>query len=152
MIIPDVNLLLYSYDSRSPFHAKAASWLEACFSGKETLAFPHVVIFGFVRLATSRRVFQNPMSVSEAGGVVRTWLKQRMARVVLPGPAHADSVLSLLESVGTAANLATDAQIAAIAMENRAVLHTADTDFLRFAGLRWFNPITGTRSGSLRTE
>lgn len=26
MIVPDINLLLYAYDSESPFHAKAAGW------------------------------------------------------------------------------------------------------------------------------
>ena len=35
-----------------------------------------------------------------------------------------------------------DTQIAAMALEHDAVVHTADADFLRFIGLRWFNPIT----------
>ncbi len=43
-----------------------------------------------------------------------------------------------------------DAQMAALAMNHDGVLHTADTDFVRFQGLRWFNPITGTGSASLR--
>ena len=30
------------------------------------------------------------------------------------------------------------------------LLHTAATDFVRFSGLRWFNPITATGSASLR--
>ena len=29
-------------------------------------------------------------------------------------------------------------------MDYDAVLPTADTDFIRFQGLRWFNPLTGT--------
>ncbi len=56
----------------------------------------------------------------------------------------------MLERLGTAGNLVTDAQIAMLAIENEAVLHTADTDFLRFPGLRWLNPITGVASRSLR--
>jgi hypothetical protein len=36
------------------------------------------------------------------------------------------------------------------AMDHDAVLHTADTDFVRFQGLRWFNPITGRGTASLR--
>ena len=40
--------------------------------------------------------------------------------------------------------------MAALAMDHDAVLHTADTDFVRFQGLRWFNPITATGSANLR--
>ena len=46
-----------------------------------------------------------------------------------------------LDSLGTAGNLVTDAQIAAIAIEHDAVVHTSDADFTRFPGLRWLNPV-----------
>ena len=47
----------------------------------------------------------------------------------------------------TAGNLTTDAQIAALTMQDKAVVHSNDTDFLRFPGIRWHNPRTGkTRS------
>jgi len=39
----------------------------------------------------------------------------------------------------------TDVQIAALAIEYGAVVHTADADFLRIPGVRWFNPLTGKR-------
>lgn len=57
--------------------------------------------------------------------------------------------LKLLETFGRAGNLVTDAQLAALAIEHGAVLHTADSDFLRFRGLRWFNPVTGVASRGL---
>lgn len=37
--------------------------------------------------------------------------------------------------------LATDAQIAAHAIEHAGVVHSDDRDFGRFAGLRWRNPL-----------
>ena len=37
----------------------------------------------------------------------------------------------------------TDAQIAALVLQEKAVLHSSGTDFLRFPGLRWHNPLTG---------
>jgi len=37
----------------------------------------------------------------------------------------------LLETLGTAGNLVTAAQIASLAVEHNAILHTADADFLR---------------------
>ena len=58
-------------------------------------------------------------------------------------PDHIERVLGLLMDLGTAGNLVTDAQIAAVAFEHDAVVHTADADFIRFAGLRWLNPLTG---------
>lgn len=150
MIIPDINLLLYAYDSSSPFHARAAGWWQSCLSGTEPVGLPHVVVFGFVRIATSVRAFQNPMTPAEAAGHVRSWLEQPPVQVLDPGPDHIRCTLELLENLGTAGNLVSDAQMAALALDQDAELHTADTDFVRFQGLRWFNPLTETGSTSLR--
>jgi toxin-antitoxin system PIN domain toxin len=114
--------------------------------GDELVGLPQVVVFGFVRLVTSRRVFEHPMTPAEAAGHVRSWLGQPVVQVLEGGPGHIERVLGLLESVGAAGNLVTDAQIAALAFDSDAVLHTGDADFLRFDGVRWINPLTG-RSG-----
>ena len=150
MIIPDINLLLYAHDSGSPFHAKAAGWWQSCLSGTEPVGLLHVVAFGFVRIATNARAFLNPLTPAEAAGHVRSWLEQPQVQVLDPGPNHIRQVLKLLEGLGTAANLVSDAQMAALAMDHDAVLHTADMDLARFQGLRWFNPITATGSANLR--
>ena len=146
MIVPDVNLLLYAYDAQSRFHAAAAAWWQACLSGSEPVGLAPVVVFGFVRISTSARVFEHPMTPSEAANHVRGWLAQPVVQLLEPHADHIERVLALLESLGTAANLVTDAQIAALVLESDAVLHTTDTDFLRFAALRWTNPLTGIRS------
>jgi predicted nucleic acid-binding protein len=52
-------------------------------------------------------------------------------------------VLTLLKKSGSAGNLTTDAQIAALALQETAILHSNDTDFLRFPGIRLHNPLTG---------
>jgi len=150
VIIPDINLLLYAYDSNSPFHAHAAGWWQGCLSATEPVGLLHVVVFGFVRITTNARAFQHPMTPSEAAGHVRSWLEQPPVQVLDPGPDHLRHTLKLLETLGTAGNLVSDAQMAALAIDHDAVLHTADADFVRFQGLRWFNPITGTGSASLR--
>jgi uncharacterized protein len=150
MILPDINLLLYAYDAASPFHTKAALWWQTVLSGTEPVGLAPVVVFGFVRIGTSSRVFRHPMTPEEASGHVRSWLAQPQAQIVAPGPSHVIDTLKLIEALGTAGNLVTDAQIAAIALEYDAVLHTADTDFLRFHGLRWVNPLTGVSSRTLR--
>ena len=145
MIIPDVNLLIYAYDAESPFHKAAASWWRRCLSATEPVGLPPVVLFGFLRVATSSRVFRDPMTPAEAASRVRGWLARPCVQILQPPANHAEQVLALLEELGVAGNLVTDAQIAALAIEYGATLHTADADFLRFAGLRWHNPITGRR-------
>jgi toxin-antitoxin system PIN domain toxin len=148
MIIPDVNLLLYAYDSSSPFHSKASAWWQNCLSGSEPIGIPHVVIFAFMRISTSPRVFQNPMTASEAVGHIRSWLKQPQVQVLETGVKHIELTIQLLEHIGTAGNLVTDAQIAVVAIEYDAVLNTTDTDFVRFPNLRWRNPLTGAAGRS----
>ena len=146
MIVPDVNLLLCAYDASSRLHAATAAWWQACLSGSEPVGLPPVAVFGFIRVGTSARVFEHPMTPKEAADHVRAWLAQPVVEVLEPRADHLERVLTLLESLGTAGNLVTAAQIAALVFEFDAVLHTTDTDFLRFAGLRWLNPLTGIAS------
>jgi toxin-antitoxin system PIN domain toxin len=146
MIVPDLNLLLYAYDSSSPYNKDAVTWWRNCMSGTDPVGLPTVIIFGFIRLSTSVRVFQHPMTPSEAAGHVRSWLSQPTTQVLDPGPHHVEQTLRLLEALGAAGNLVTDAQLAAIAIDHSAILHTADADFARFPDLQWTNPIAGTRS------
>ena len=150
MIIPDINLLLYTYDTDSPFHEKAAAWWQHCMSGTEPVGLPPVVLFGFVRVSTSKAAFAKPLTVAEAARHVSSWIAQPVTQVLQTGASHITPVLTLLEGLGTGGNLVTDAQIAALAIDHHAVVHTSDTDFARFPGVRWFNPITATGSRFLR--
>ena len=74
MIIPDANLLLYAYDSESPFHKPAAKWWTALLSGHEPVGLCSVVVFSFLRLATHPKVFDRPMKVAEATQRIRAWI------------------------------------------------------------------------------
>ena len=64
--------------------------------------------------------------------------------MVHPGDRHAIVLRGLLASRGMAGNLVSDAHLAALAIEHGAELCSCDTDFARFAGLRWVDPL---RSG-----
>ena len=142
MIVPDANLLLYAYDSASPFHERAAGWWRDCLSGTETVGLCGVVLFAFLRLGTSRRVFVNPMTVGEAAERVRSWLDRSVTDFLATQEADVGRALEWLEAAGSGGHLTTDAHIAAIASRHRATVHTADTDFQRFSGVRWWNPLT----------
>jgi len=141
MIIPDANLLLYAYDESSPFHERAKAWCEEVMSGPSPLSLLPAVVFGFVRIATHPRVFKDPLSVSEAADHVRSWLARRHVQLHEMLPEDVACALDLLEAAGTAGNLTTDAQIAAVALRLDAEVHTADLDFGRFPKVRCLNPL-----------
>ena len=81
------------------------------------------------------------MPVERAIGLVQEWLGRPHVAFVLPGPRHLEIVFQLLRHAAHAASLTTDAQLAAIAIEHQGEVHSNDTDFGRFAGLRLVNPI-----------
>jgi toxin-antitoxin system PIN domain toxin len=137
----DANLLLYATDEEAPRHRSARAWLEALLSGDEPVAFAWAVLLAFLRLSTNPRVFTHPLAPEQAFDVIEAWLTQPCATVVHPGDRHAVLVRQLLGSLGTAGNLVTDAHLAALAIEHGAELNSCDTDFARFSGLRWIDPI-----------
>jgi len=141
VIVPDLNLLIYAYDSASPFHAAAREWWARCLSGNEIVGLPWAVALGFVRLWTQPRTFINPMTVDQAAEHVESWLARDMVRTLNPGPRHAELVFRLLRAIGAGGNLTADAHLAALAIEFRGTVHTADADFLRFPGVAWINPL-----------
>lgn len=146
MIIPDINLLIYAYNTEAPQHVAAKGWWETSLNGKTPVGLTWLAIAGFIRLMTHPRVLENPMPVDEAVQIVRTWLLQPPVRIVQAGAKFEDIFLLNLERIGAGGNLTTDAQFAALAIENQAELHSCDGDFGRFPGLRWRNPLK--RAGS----
>ena len=141
MIIPDVNLLLYAEIDAHRLHARARRWWEDALSGDRQVGLPPVCLFGFLRLGTSRQVFTDPLEVGDAVGRVEAWLARPNVTSLVPGRVHLETAFRLLRQLGTGANLTTDVQIAAHAIEVNGELHSNDGDFGRFEGLRWVNPL-----------
>lgn len=141
MIIPDINLLVYAYNTGTPYHKEALDWWEGLMNGTVPVALPWLVTSGFIRLMTHPRVLENPMHAKAAVEIVRLWLEQPSVLVIEPGKRFQSLFLDYLEQLGTAGNLTTDAHLAALAVEHQAELHSNDADFSRFPGLRWRNPL-----------
>jgi uncharacterized protein len=141
VILPDVNLLVHAYNSDSRVHAAARRWWEDTLSGIQPVGLAWAAMLGFIRLTTHRQILANPLPVGEACGHVRAWLAQPQVIIVHAGDRHAAILFSFLESLGTGANLTTDAHLAALALEHQAVLHSTDADFARFPGLHWVHPL-----------
>lgn len=141
MKLLDLNLVLYAYDESSPRHRAARSWMSRALSGSETVGLPWAVVLGFVRLSTKPRIFSTPLSVDEAFTVVEGILAAPAATLAQETPRHLGLVRSLLEPLGTAANLTTDAHLAALSIEHGATMCSCDSDFSRFPGVRWVDPL-----------
>jgi toxin-antitoxin system PIN domain toxin len=141
MIIPDINVLVHAYNSDSPRHAQARRWWEEAVSGSRMIGIPWVCILGFIRIVTHRNIMMNPMYPADAIRRVKAWLAVPTVQIITPGDNHADVLFGLLQELGTAGNLTTDAHLAALAIEYRAELASTDSDFSRFAGLRWHDPL-----------
>jgi toxin-antitoxin system PIN domain toxin len=141
VILPDINLLVYAYNSSSPRHAKAREWWQARLSRRGQVGLAWVVALGYLRLMTSRAVLVDPLTPSEALGHVRSWMERPQVQIVQPGPRHLDLLEALTTEAGAAGTLTTDAHLAALAIEHQAELHSNDADFSRFSGLRWLDPL-----------
>ncbi len=141
MILPDVNLLVYAHNIRSPQHSKAIKWWAQCLEGPDGVALAWVVIMGFVRIVTHPKIFEHPLPVEDATGRVEEWLMLPHVHVIHPPDTHFQTWSSLLKQLGTAGNLTTDAHLAALAIQRGLILQTTDADFSRFPGLKWNNPL-----------
>ncbi|MBL8664110.1 MAG: type II toxin-antitoxin system VapC family toxin [Candidatus Odyssella sp.] len=145
MILVDANLLLYAYHTRAPEHARSRAWLEAALSGPERVGFAWLTLWAFLRIATNPRVFDRPLSVTEAESAVSSWLAQPAAIILEPEERHWEILRGIMRDGQTAGPLVMDAVVASIAIEHGATLYTTDRDFSRFIGLKWLNPLAAAR-------
>lgn len=144
MTVVDANVLLYAVNADDPTHVPARRWLESALGSTESVAFSWVVILAFLRIATSSRVFNTPLTAPEATAYVEDWLRQPAAVVISPTSRHLAILGGLLAQTGGAGNLITDAHLAALAVEHGARIASFDRDFLRFPGIRLTIPTAPT--------
>ena len=141
MIIPDANLLVYAYDSRSPFHKKSSSWWSGTLSGSEPVGVPWIVLLAFTRLMTHPQICMNPLSSEDIRNLTDQWWDCPQLRLIQPSEKGVSVFFDLLRDAGMGGNLSTDALIAVCAREHSATIYSNDHDFNRFPGIRWVNPL-----------
>jgi toxin-antitoxin system PIN domain toxin len=141
MILPDANLLLYAYDAASPFHSKAAAWWSGCLSRSEPVGLCVPVLFAFIRIGTSNRAFAEPMTVDEEASHVEEWMNQPVSQILESDIEDIRKAFEFLRGASVGGNLTSDAQLAALSLRYRGVVHSADSDFARFLDVRWHNPL-----------
>lgn len=141
MILVDANLLLYAYHPKAEQHEASRAWLEASLSGSQLVRFAWLTVWAFLRISTNARVFERPLSASEAGTAVSSWLGQPSVGILEPGERHWEILQTVMKEGQTTGPLVMDAVLASLAIEHGATLHTTDRDFARFPGLKWTDPL-----------
>jgi hypothetical protein len=141
VIVLDVNLLLYAYDSTCGEYEGARAWLEAVFSGHEPVGLPWQTVSAFLRIHTNSRLPGDRFNMEEATQVIDRWMELPQVRLLVPGERHWSLFRRMLLEGQVRGPLTTDAELAALTIEYGGVLYTADRDFARFPGLRWVNPL-----------
>ncbi|MBA2254177.1 MAG: type II toxin-antitoxin system VapC family toxin [Chloroflexi bacterium] len=141
MIVPDINLLIYAYNSDAPDHERARGWWESVLSSERPVGLAWAVMLGYLRLMTSRSVLIDPFPPKEAIGHIRAWLARPQVLVLGPGARHLELIEGLMEAARASGHMTTDVHLAALTIEHQAELCSNDTDFARFPGLRWSDPL-----------
>jgi uncharacterized protein len=144
----DTNLLLYATFRDAPEHDRARIWLEERLGeGEGTMALCWPVVYAFLRLITSARVFgRDAVTVREGWTVTAAYLEQPAVRVVAPGAGHAAIATELAETPGLSSDDVPDIEIAALAIEHGLVLASHDHGFRRFSRLRFLDPLASDQA------
>jgi len=142
MLLPDVSVMIYAHRNDStPDHALYAQWLSRLATSPEPFAISVLSVSGLVRIVTNGRVFARPSTVDEVFAFVQELSQRPNARIVGPGPDHLAIFERLCRDAGARGKLVADAQHAAVAIEHGCTMVSTDSDFARFAGLRWQHPL-----------
>jgi hypothetical protein len=144
VIIPDTNLLVFTYNDQDPNHPAALRWWQGLANGSDPLGVDWSIIVAFMRVSTLRSVVTDPPDPQYVASIVESWFEIPHMSLIEPGPDHLKIVTELLAAAGRGGNLVPDAHIAALAIQHEAEVHTNDRDFSRFPGLRWRNPLAET--------
>lgn len=140
MRLVDANVLLHAINADSRHHAASREWLVGALGGRDVVGLPWVSLLAFLRLATKPAIFPHPLSSREAIEQAREWISAPAAVLVHPDAGHAVTLFRMLDDVGVAGNLVTDAHLAALAVARRADIVSYDTDFDRFRQIRRVEP------------
>jgi len=137
----DANLLVYAHVVEMRQHERARVWLDGQLNGAARVGLPWATLVAFVRLVSNPRILKQPRTVVQGWRQVESWLGCSPAWIPPPAEQHREILGRLFALPGMNANLVPDAHLAALAIEHGLTLCSADTDFARFPGLKWENPL-----------
>lgn len=141
MLIPDLNLLVYAYNSSSGLHQKAAKWWQEALTSGQPIGLAAIVLQGFLRLLSGRHVVQKPYPIKELLGCVEEWFSFDSLHLLECGTHTFEIFKEMVKRHEVSGSMLSDAWLAALAKEHDATLCSNDTDFLKFKNIRLENPL-----------
>lgn len=140
-MLVDANLLLYAVHERAALHEAATTWLSDQLNGSRRVGLSWQSLMAFLRISTHPRAFERPLDPGVAYERIADWLAAPAVWIPQPGAGYATLLGDLVRRYEVRGNLVPDAQLAALALEHGLTVCSADTDFARFAEVRWQNPL-----------
>lgn len=141
MILLDANLLLYTKVKNYPQHKATAAWFEKQVDESVRIGLPWLSLLAFLRIGTNPRVYESPLSINDAWAQIEAWLVLPNTWIPQPTDQHQIVLGRLLRETQAIANLIPDAHLATLAIEHGLEICTTDSDFARFRGCKWRNPL-----------
>ncbi len=141
MLFPDINILVYAYDSASKDHELCSNWLESVLNGDEPVCFSWHTIMGLVRILTTVKRVKNAFTAKEAMQIADDLMSTPVSRMLSPGDQHFTLFRQLVNETGISGARLSDAIIAALAIEHGATVVSKDRDFRAFDGVKLLNPL-----------
>ena len=136
-------MLVYAYRDDTDRHEEYRDWLQGTVDAEQPYGIANIVLSGFLRIVTHRRVFTRPTPLTQALDFCEALRGRPNATVVEPGRRHWQIFSRLCAETGARGNLIPDAYLAALAIETGSEWITTDGDYKRFAGLRLRHPLDG---------
>lgn len=138
----DVNVLVYAYDADFARHDTARAWVESAMNGPpRTVGLPWPTVLGYLRIVTNRRIYDRPASAAQAWDRVEEWLELPSCWIPEPGPRHRTNLGELISAVGATGGVVPDAHLAALARDHGLTVISTDSDFAKYPGVRWEDPL-----------
>lgn len=141
MDLVDVNVLIYAFRRDSVRHAEYRDWLDRLVNGGAPFGMSDVVLAGFLRIVTSRRIYREPSRLDAALTFADALHAHPDCVTCQPGPRHWRLFTDLCRAADARAGLIHDAWLAALAIESGSEWVSTDREFARFPGLRWRHPL-----------
>jgi len=138
----DANILIYSHQSLSEFHARSREILEKGLKRELSLCICPQVICEFYAVVTNPRRVTNPISAEEATAEIEKYLYAQNILMIYPGPGIMEAILDLLKRYGVTKQKIFDLQLVATMLINNVThIYTFNKDdFSQFKEIEVLEP------------
>ena len=143
MFVVDTNILLYAVDSHAVEHKICRDFVQKCRKQISPWHLTWGIVYEFLRVATHPRVFQNPMSITQAWQFVQSIMASPNLSLLVETGQHSEIASLVFDEVPLiSGNLVFDTHTAILMREHGITkIFTRDTDFHRFPFLKVIDPL-----------